>query len=585
MPFSLNPFAVTLMISGLLVGGLSGFIALKVKDSTRWIAITMFCAAIWGFFYGIELGISQLNQMMTLIKLEYLGISYISAFWLIFTLKYTGIKFKNEALVLLLILLVPTCTFALVLTNEMHNLHYQTAQVSNAGPFPTLKIQVGPWYYIHTGYSYLAFALGNFILWKRFRYADQLFRTQTKLITIAGLFPLIFNVLYQSEIFIPFDTVDLTPYAFLLTYFVIGFAIVKYNLFSIKPIALNKIMEAITKGVLVLDVNHLVVDFNPAFRNFFLVSKKVKAGLNVHEIFPSKPQITDLLLDNQPKTIELAYMKEQQLKHYCIEFIPLLDQKDQSYGSILMFEDITVKKQTNDKLSNQASELLKLNNLKDKYFSIISHDLKGPIAGIRDLLHYTQTGMISQEEFMEILPEVTKNMEDVTILLENLLAWTSSQIRGGEHIQLKEFTLNNVIEQQIELLQRVANGKNIQIKADCPQDFLVKADKNMMDLVLRNLMNNALKFSTSGSEILVRTSEEKGMAKICIQDFGKGISPENLAKIKEGVSFTTMGQNREKGTGLGLILTKEYIEKNKGKLDIHSVLGEGSTFCISLPIA
>ncbi|UZD24027.1 ATP-binding protein [Algoriphagus halophytocola] len=583
MPFSLNPFAITLMVSGLLVGVLSGYIFFKVKGSTRWIALTMFCAAIWGFFYGLELGMSQLNQMMTFIKLEYIGISYVSAFWLIFTLKYTGIKFKNEELILFLILLIPTFTFFLVLTNEMHYLHYERMQVSYSGPFPTLKLQVGPWYFVHMIYSYLSFALGNIILWKRFRFADQLYRTQTNLIIVAGLFPLIFNVLYQSKLFIPFETIDLTPYAFLLTYLVIGFAIIKYNLFSIKPIALTKIMEAITKGVLVLDVNHMVVDFNPAFQNFFLKSKKVKTGLNVDELFAAKPELLKLLHDQQAKTVELADRESQNTKYFSVELIPLLDKKDQSYGSILMFEDITNQKQINEKLSNQASELLKLNNLKDKYFSIISHDLKGPITSIKDLLHYTDTGLISQEEFMELLPEVSKNMEDVTMLLENLLAWTSSQIRGGEHMQLKEFTLNEVIEQQIELLQRVADGKNIQIESACQTELKVKADKNMMELVLRNLMNNALKFSTSGSKILVRTSEENGMAKTCIQDFGKGISPENLARIKEGVSFTTLGENQEKGTGLGLILTKEYIEKNRGQLDIESVPGKGSTFCISLP--
>jgi signal transduction histidine kinase len=107
----------------------------------------------------------------------------------------------------------------------------------------------------------------------------------------------------------------------------------------------------------------------------------------------------------------------------------------------------------------------------------------------------------------------------------------------------------------------------------------------MIDLVLRNLITNAIKFSRAGDQILLSASREKDQAKICIKDSGVGISRENIQKIQQGESFTTRGLNNETGTGLGLVLVREYIFKNKGKLEIESEEGNGSTFCVYLPLA
>src|SRR5690606_16830155 len=191
----------------------------------------MLCASVWGFFYGLELSVSTKEAMLFFIKLEYLGIASIGAFWLIFSLKYTAYKSKNFGLLIALILLVPAVTYLFVLTNESHHLHYKSLNVINSGPFPTVKIEPGPWYYINFIYIYFAYGMGSLLIWKRFRSSDRLFKTQTKLLLSAGVFPLIFNFFYQTHIFRVLEVIDLTPFAFLLSYLIIGFAILKYQLF------------------------------------------------------------------------------------------------------------------------------------------------------------------------------------------------------------------------------------------------------------------------------------------------------------------------------------------------------------------
>ncbi|REG81889.1 sensor histidine kinase [Algoriphagus antarcticus] len=585
MEFILNPFSITLLLSGLLVGGLSLYIVFTVVGSTRWIALTMLCAAIWGFFYGLELSVSTLSAMMFFIYLQYIGIAFIGPCCLIFSLKYTSYKSKNQSSKIALILIIPILTILLLLTNEAHHLFYRSVGVIESGPFPTSEIITGPWYYVNLIYVYLTFTFGNTILWRRFRFSDQLFKTQTRLMILAGIFPLIFNLLYQTHIFRLFEVIDLTPFAFLLSYLILGFAILKYQLFSLKPIARTKVMEAITKGVLVLDSESKIVDFNPAFISFCASPKKVKVATKAEELFKTRTDILELIAIEKANSIESKVNLGDKEKYFRIEAIPLLDKKSINNGLVLLFDDITEQKSINEKLKNQAAELQQLNDLKDKYFSIISHDLKGPIFGIKELIHLTNTGLVSKEEFMDMLPEVSKNMEQVALLLENLLAWSSSQLRGGEIVNIQEFDIRKILSQQKIILERIANEKKIEILIDAQAKSMVKADKHMIELVVRNLISNAIKFSKPGDNINISTYDELDFVKICIEDYGKGISSENLLKIRNGISFTTTGQNKESGTGLGLILVKDYIQKNNGQLEVSSLEGKGTKFCIKLPLA
>jgi signal transduction histidine kinase len=582
MDLIFNPFSITLIFSGLLVGCLSLIIAFKMEDGTKWVAITMICGAIWGVFYGLELSATKLETILIYIYIEYFGISFLGASWLIFALKYTEIDLNKYKVGIFFILVIPALTFIFVITNEFHHFHYISYKLVSVGGIIGLKTEVGPWYIVHVIYSYIVFLLGNFIIWKRFRFSDPLFRTQTKLIFIAGLFPVLFNALYQFGIYKPFEIIDLTPYAFLFSYMILGIAIIWYQLFSIKPIAKNIIFEAITKGVLVLDNRQRIEDFNHMIFVFFPNQKSISIGTNAKLIFEPYPDLLNILDSTEKQILEIRLDQQADSRIAFVEIIPLKDKGSVQEGTILLFEDITETINTKNLLIAQKTELQQLNNLKDKYFSIISHDLKGPIFSVKELINLTQTGLISNEEFIELLPEVSKNMENVAQLLENLLAWTSSQLRG-EQVILETFDIKKVLTRQKQILGRIAAEKNININIDIPEEeFRVAGDKNMVDLIIRNLINNALKFSRPSSEIVISVELEGNLTKISIKDFGSGISEENLKKINDGISFTTKGQNNENGTGLGLILVREYIKKNSGKLEVESTAGVGSKFSIYL---
>jgi signal transduction histidine kinase len=584
MELVFNSYALILICSSLLVGGLSLFIGLKLEDSVKWIVLAMLSFSIWGFFYGFELASQNVEDMLFWSKLQYLGLVMAPACWVVFALKYTGFDTSTKKWVYPSIFILPVITYILVLTNSWHHLHYKSNWLITSGPFPILGIEKGVWYPVQVIYAYFFYFLGTSIIWRRIRFANLHFKLQTRLLIVGGFFPLFINVLYQISWLKPFEGLDMTPFAFLLTYLLIAIAIIRFNLLNLKPIARDKILEVMTKGVIIFDHRNKIIDFNSASKRYFQKDGLVKVGLSAEEVFAKRPEITALLNLQVKQTIESRVQNDGSELILKIETVPISDGKALVSGVLLLVNDITDEININNQLKKQASELQQLNDLKDKFFSIISHDLKGPVFGVKELIHLTQTGLISEEEFMGMLPEVSKNLEHVAILLENLLAWTSSQLRG-EYVQPQLIDLHRVIQNQKNLLDRIAGEKSIQIELEGFENTWVKADKNMLELILRNLISNAIKFSKPGSKVVVTAQEEDNFKKLCVQDFGVGIPQENLEKLNQGISFTTRGQSNESGTGLGLLLVREYILKNGGTWSVDSTLGEGTKFCITIPKA
>ncbi|HSF56203.1 MAG TPA: histidine kinase N-terminal 7TM domain-containing protein [Algoriphagus sp.] len=584
MEFVLNPYALTLIISSLLVGGLSIYIGLKLEDSVRWIAFTMLSCSIWGFFYGIELTVQTVEHMLVWSKVQYIGLVLASPCWVVFALKYTGYDSDRKPWIYPAIFILPILTYLIVITNTWHHLHYKSNWLITDGPFPILGIEKGIWYPVQVAYSYFFYFLGTIILLKRFRYANIHFKLQTRLLIVGGFFPLLINIFYQLSWLKPYAGLDMTPYAFLFTYLLISIAILRFNLLNLKPVARDKILEVMTRGVIIFDHRNKIVDFNATAKKLWKKPEDLKIGLPAERIFESEPAILNLLLDQQNHSIEYHFPIEEGESFLKIEAVPISDNKALVSGVLLLFDNITEQIKTNEKLKKQAAELQQLNDLKDKFFSIISHDLKGPVFGVKELIHLTQNGIVTEEEFLEMLPEISKNMEHVAILLENLLAWTSSQLRG-EYVQPQILDLNKLINSQKNLLDRIAKEKSIVLELHGFENTWIHADKNMMELIIRNLISNAIKFSNPGTKVLISCSEQEGKQKLCVRDFGVGISEENLQKLNSGISFTTRGQANESGTGLGLLLVREYIQKNGGSMIVNSALGEGTKFCVTIPKA
>jgi signal transduction histidine kinase len=246
--------------------------------------------------------------------------------------------------------------------------------------------------------------------------------------------------------------------------------------------------------------------------------------------------------------------------------------------------------QKNDEISRQnveiqaqTQQLRELNQLKDKLFSIISHDLRSPLGSLISLLNLTQEGYFTEEGFKEVVDELSKNVGYTTELLENLLQWAQSQMQGIK-VNPSNFSLHDVANSKIALYSDQAANKGIVLKNFIDKDIKVFADSAMMELVFRNLIANAIKFCTNGSTITTSASLMKDSVLVSVSDTGTGISPENLEKLFGKEIFSTKGTSNEKGTGLGLVLCKDFVFLNGGKIWAKSIQGVGSEFFFTIPL-
>lgn len=237
------------------------------------------------------------------------------------------------------------------------------------------------------------------------------------------------------------------------------------------------------------------------------------------------------------------------------------------------------------KLKSNELKLRELVATKDKFFSIIAHDLRGPIIGIIQLLQLLRddSEQLGNKSMVELIELIQSSAIQTNRLLDNLLTWSRIQ-RGNMQFKPVPIVLSSVVTEVIELFKEVAAHKSIKVVNSISNDLTVKADAEMLKSILRNLISNALKYTGVNGEVKIEASVDEKFFVISVTDNGIGIGSDNIAKLfNVGISFSTRGTDKEKGTGLGLILCKEFVEMHGGELRVESKLGDGSKFLFSLP--
>ncbi len=237
--------------------------------------------------------------------------------------------------------------------------------------------------------------------------------------------------------------------------------------------------------------------------------------------------------------------------------------------------------QKNELISQQKVQLEEINEAKNRMFSILSHDLRAPVARLQSVLELANLNMISEEELKPLFKRMSKETNDVGELLSNVLEWVKSQM-GGLSVRPQQLNLKNVAASVMDVYAPFAAGKGVEVFNKVDESQTVFADEDMLKLIFRNILANAIKFTSKGT-ITFSSRKQGEMAKIEITDTGIGMSQSDIDKLFSSESFTKEGTAQEKGSGLGLMLVKEFVLKLGGTIDVKSVMGSGTTLQFTLP--
>jgi PAS domain S-box-containing protein len=342
------------------------------------------------------------------------------------------------------------------------------------------------------------------------------------------------------------------------------------------------------------DVNGLFSFVNKIWLEYSGGELGSQLGMNwLNNVHPGDLQkmLTDYqksLNKKEPFSIEFRFKdKNGNYNWMLIRGKPRFGQENIYMGFIGSCINIQDQKDIEARISDLNDELLQTISSRDKFFSIISHDLRSPLGGLMGILDILNSSYDSMEEAekKEIISDATLVSRTTFTLLENLLEWSRIQT-GTIYYQPENLKINQLVKNIFTLYAQNFKSKNININNSTKSDHLIFADKSMTETILRNLISNSIKFTNPGGTVSVSSKIEKELMIIQVKDSGVGMESEDIEKLFKGqITISTKGTSKESGTGLGLIICKEFVEKQKGKIWVDSKKNEGSTFNFSLPIA
>lgn len=284
-------------------------------------------------------------------------------------------------------------------------------------------------------------------------------------------------------------------------------------------------------------------------------------------------------------TLIEKYNPDENALIYENSYSPIIFKDNAIEGVVVIVRDISEKIKIQKKIEKSEKELKELNNSKDKFFSIIAHDLKSPLSGFIGVSHdlSKQVDSLTQQEIKNLAKAMNESAKNIYSLLENLLEW-SRTVTGRKELNKDNLNPKIIADALVSLFIDVSKNKNVTVHNEFDMKDYLFGDANMFTTILRNLISNSIKFTQDG-DIYVGLIKEGNMGKVYVKDTGVGMPDKiksKLFKIDENVS--ELGTNQEKGTGIGLILCKEFVEKNGGKIWVESKVGEGSTFYFTFPL-
>jgi signal transduction histidine kinase len=396
-------------------------------------------------------------------------------------------------------------------------------------------------------------------IWKKLEFGS--------IYAIVALFPLYVFHLFR-------DHAPVKP-----LYFFIGIAVLLCGVLIVTPqYVYGRLLELCHLGLL-LSFIYAIYSISRAWR-----AGNDDARIILFGVLASFPFILAEILKNSrlfPVRINFIYLVEMGVLVFLLFQVYLL-----AHHYAKSYKNLAEMNQNLERLVEERSgELITANAVKDRLLSVMSHDIKSPLNSLRGILQIYNQGAVTKEEFNEFAQHIETDLSKTSVLVENILYWTASQLRGIQ-VNKESFDLRALVEENITLFKTISALKKITVENHIEHSLIVHADRNIVNLVLRNLLSNAIKFSFQGGVIRIDEKLDEKQLMIQVIDEGVGMDEDTLETLlAPELVVSAAGTGNEKGTGLGLALCKEYLESTGGTLIVDSEKGKGSMFSITLPLS
>ncbi|OLS40064.1 histidine kinase N-terminal 7TM domain-containing protein [Bacillus sp. MRMR6] len=352
MPYQLVVSIIVVSLAGILSLGLCLFAQFKLRDApgSKYYVLITLLSTIFTFAYVYELRSTSLEQIKFWLNIEYLVMPFIPVFVLMMSLEFVGHRLKPFFTYLLF--LIPMMTIFMQGTNDHHHFHHISIEVRSDTPFPIAQIDWGPWFYVHSIFLFLCLMISIIVLLMEVRKAKHRFRMQILLMAAGILTPIIANYFYingQS----PYN-IDLGPISMSLSFVLQGSALIYYQMFNVTPIARDRVFESMREGVVVVNQNGVIVDYNPAVKKVMTNLTPKTIGMPIIEVVSENGELAEIICLGQECDFALVSDENGAMIHYHIQFSSVKNNNHQDIGKMIMFDDVTERVLLQEKLKELA---------------------------------------------------------------------------------------------------------------------------------------------------------------------------------------------------------------------------------------
>ncbi|TGM57362.1 PAS domain-containing sensor histidine kinase [Leptospira biflexa] len=580
-----HPYSVLLFLAFSFNLGLGLFVLKSFRlNLVKYLLILVFGSMLWTGFYGIDFIYITTIFHRTFISLLYMGVAISNVGMVLVSIEFTNNRQLLTKRFWVILALQPLFTLAVcVLDPLFKTLTLDTYLTSIDGRVQWIQeTNIGGFIASYL-ISFFWSVFVAILLFRGILKSKSTERNRYLLILISFLFIWVAAILHKVGIR-PLPGMNITAVMCTMQAIMIFFAIGYYRMFDLVPLVRGEIVDELDEAVVILDFNNRVVDWNSSAENLFSIKDKSVALLPHDIFFQNTPELISKLDHLSDKRTISKWSWEKEQKFWEVTAKQIRDSNRKKIGMVLVFRDNTEQRNLEKQMANVNRELLVANGTKDRFLSIISHDLRGPLAGIKMLLKVLNEDMKKKED---ALAGMTQSLVDATesvfSLLENLLEWSKLQ-RGQEEFRPNYYRLDSIVLECVDLFSLSAKNKGISFEINIPNHAMVYCDDRMIITVIRNLISNALKFSHQSSKIEVSAIDTGYHWLVSIRDFGVGMSKTTIDKLfKAGEVIKSIGTQGETGNGIGLLLCSEFVTVNGGTLSADSDGASGSVFQFSIP--